>query len=166
MRWRGKIPAGSVCREMATAMDFLPTLAAVAGGAAPTDRIIDGKDIRDLILAKPGAKTPHEAFFYYNGNRLAAVRSGEWKYKVKTTLQEETEYGKYEHPQSAIPPRLFNLTYDIGEQKSVIGDHKDVVERLSNLIERAREDIGDARTNTPGKNVRAIGYLPTTNPSP
>jgi len=166
MRWPGKIPAGSVCRELATAMDFLPTLAALAGGAAPSDRIIDGKDIRDLIFAKPNARTPHEAFFYYNGNRLACVRSGEWKYKVKTTLQEETEYGKYEAPQSGIPPRLFNLTLDIGEQKSVAADHKDIVERMTRLIDAARQDMGDARLNIEGKNVRPIGHIPTTAPSP
>jgi arylsulfatase A len=165
MRWPGKIPAGSVCKELATSLDFLPTLADIASTQAPTDRIIDGKDIRDLMCAKPQAKTPHDAFYYYNGNRLAAVRSGQWKYKVKTTLQEETEYGKYEHPQSAIPPRLFNLTYDIGEQKSVVTDHKDIVARMEKLIDAARQDMGDARLNIAGKNVRALGGMPSTRPS-
>jgi arylsulfatase len=166
MRWPGKIPAGSVCKELATAMDFLPTLAAIASAKTPTDRIIDGKDIRDLMFAKPNAKSPHDAFYYYNGNRLAAVRSGNWKYKVKTTLQEETEYGKYEDPQSAIPPKLYNLALDLGEQKSVLNDHKEIVERMTRLIDAAREDMGDARTNTDGEHVRALGQLPTTKPSP
>jgi hypothetical protein len=93
------------------------------------------------------------------------VRSGEWKYQVKTTLQEETEYGKYEAPQSAIPPRLFNLTYDIGEQKSLVGDHKDIVARMEKLIDAARQDMGDARLNITGKNVRPVGHIATTNPS-
>jgi arylsulfatase len=164
MRWPGHIPPGSVSRELVSAIDVLPTLAKLAGGGAPTDRIIDGRDITDLMLAKPGAKSPHEAFYFYNGNRLAAVRSGEWKYKVKTTLQEETEYGKYENPQTPIPAKLFNLVTDPGEQKSVANDHPDVVERMQKLIEAARQDMGDARTGLEGKNVRPVGALPSVRP--
>jgi arylsulfatase A len=59
MRWPGKIPAGMVCSEMATTMDFLPTLAKLAGAKTPGDRIIDGKDIWPL-MTEPGAKTPYK----------------------------------------------------------------------------------------------------------
>ena len=40
MRWPGRIPAGRVCREMIWSMDLLPTLARLAGGAPPQDRLI------------------------------------------------------------------------------------------------------------------------------
>src|SRR5205809_1995710 len=43
-RWPGKIPAASVCREPAMTIDFLPTLAKLAGAELPKNRI-DGKDI-------------------------------------------------------------------------------------------------------------------------
>src|SRR5213076_2932606 len=66
MRLPGTIPPGSVCREMATQMDLLPTLARLAGASVP--RPIDGKDITDLILANPGAVSPDESFFYYVGD--------------------------------------------------------------------------------------------------
>ena len=80
MRWPAKIPAGTTCAEVATIMDMLPTVAKLAGGAAPTDRVIDGKDIWPLMAGAPGAKTPYEAFFYHTSRgRLAAVRSGKWK---------------------------------------------------------------------------------------
>jgi len=42
MRWPGHIPAGTVSRELTTAMDFYPTLAALADVPVPQDRIIDG----------------------------------------------------------------------------------------------------------------------------
>jgi arylsulfatase A-like enzyme len=64
MRWPQVIPAGSVCGELATQMDFLPTFAKLAGGELPKDRKIDGKDISDLMFAKEGAKSPHESCFY------------------------------------------------------------------------------------------------------
>jgi len=159
MRWPGKIPPGTVCREMATNMDVMPTAAKLAGAIAPSDRMIDGKDIADLMFAKPNAKTPHDAFFYYSGNRLNAVRSGNWKLKLETTLAEETEYDKVENPRTPIPPKLFNLATDPGEQKSVLKDHPDVVQRLTELAERARQDLGDSRAGVVGKNVRPVGEI-------
>ena len=60
-------------------MDLLPTFAYLAGGAPPADRVIDGKDIRPLLRGEAGAKSPHEAFYYYHRDRLEAVRSGPWK---------------------------------------------------------------------------------------
>lgn len=160
MRWPGKVPAAAVCREMATMMDVLPTLTNLAGAQLPSDRVIDGKDISDLILATPGAKSPHEAFFYYSGNRLNAVRAGPWKLKLQTTLQEETEYGKIENPQTPIGPKLYNLLTDPGEQKSVLKDHPNVVKRLTELADAARHDLGDARTGAAGANLRPVGELP------
>jgi arylsulfatase A len=79
MRWPGKIPAGKTCREMAWSMDLLPTIARLAGTNAPADRIIDGKDIWPLMSGRPGAKTPHEAYYYFWDRGLEAVRSGKWK---------------------------------------------------------------------------------------
>jgi arylsulfatase A len=158
-RWPGKIPPGAVCRELATMMDLMPTIAAFVGAAPPKDRKIDGKDIAELMLAKSAAKSPHEAFFYYSGNRLNAVRLGHWKLKFQTTLQEETEYGKIENPQTPIEPKLFNLLTDPGEQKSVLKDHPDVVKRLIELADAARQDMGDERSGVTGTNVRPVGEV-------
>jgi arylsulfatase A-like enzyme len=62
MRWPGVISAGSTCREVATSMDFLPTFAGLAGACAPNDRIIDGKDIRPLMVCETGARSAHGRF--------------------------------------------------------------------------------------------------------
>jgi arylsulfatase A-like enzyme len=158
MRWPGKIPAGTTSREIVVNFDLMPTLARITGTEVPSDRIIDGKDITDLMFAKPQAKSPHEAFFYYSGNRLHAVRSGKWKLKVPTTLREEySEYLKIENPETVIPRALYDLESDPGEQKSVLADHPAVAERLQAMIESARADLGDSRRNLVGKNVRPIG---------
>jgi len=44
----------------------------------PQDRKIDGLDIRPLLTGAPGAKSPHEVYYYYL-DQLQAVRSGPWK---------------------------------------------------------------------------------------
>jgi arylsulfatase A len=156
IRLPGVIPPGSVCHEMATQMDFLPTLARLAGTTLPHE--VDGHDITDLMLAKPGAKTPDDSFFYYVGNRLHAVRSGQWKLKVPTTLSEEfAGYVKLDNPETPIPRALFDLANDPAEQKSVLKEHPDVAERLQAMIEHAREDLGDSKRKMVGKNVRPVG---------
>lgn len=159
MRFPGVIPPGSVCHEMATQMDLLPTFARLAGATSAVPPI-DGKDITDLMLAKTGAKTPHESFFYYIGNKLHAVRSGQWKLKVPTTLNEEfAGYVKLENPETPIPRALFDLENDPAEQKNVLANHPDVVERLQPMIEAAREDLGDSKRKMIGKNVRPVGQI-------
>ncbi len=55
MWWPGRVPAGSTCRELCTAMDLLPTAAALSGADLP-DRTIDGNDIRPLIFGEEDAR--------------------------------------------------------------------------------------------------------------
>ena len=62
----GYIPAGRVCSEIATIMDFLPTFTAMAGAKLPDDRIMDGKDIRRLMLSEVNAVSPYNAFIYHD----------------------------------------------------------------------------------------------------
>ncbi|MCP4645254.1 MAG: sulfatase [bacterium] len=158
MRWPGQIPAGTACSEIATTMDMLPTLARLAGGEPPTDRVIDGKDIWPLMSGEPGAESPHEAFYYYFGQQLHAVRSGPWKLKFETTLRGEDIYrAAFRRDDVMIPPALYNLRTDIGEQKNVYKDHKDVVARLTALADKARADLGDSLTNQVGSGVRPLG---------
>ena len=153
VRWPGKVPAGTVCDELATSMDLLPTLAKLAGGAAPSDRTIDGKDIWPLIAGRPGAKTPHEAFFYYITNHLHAVRSGKWKLHVKRREKRDS---------AEVPAELYDLQADIGEATNVAAQHPDVVQRLQALLEQCRADLGDG--DRPGQNCRPSGRYEQAKP--
>ena len=133
--WPGTIPAGAVCDEIATAMDILPTFAALAGAKQPQDRIIDGKGARDLLTGKGGAKSKYEAFFYYRRESLSAVRSGPWKLHANG--------------------QLYNLDKDIGEKTNVADDNPAVVKRLAGYLEKARADLGDGPD--PGPGCRPVG---------
>jgi arylsulfatase A-like enzyme len=165
MRWPGKIPAGTVTNELAVTFDLLPTLAKLIGGELPVDRIIDGKDIAPLMFAQPGAKTPHDVFYYYWGKRLDAVRAGNWKlifpHEFNSKPPDPVGGGKpTKYIKTSIELSLYDLQADPGETKNVIGDHPDVVAHLQALAEQARDDLGDSLTNREGKNVREPGRLP------
>ncbi len=164
MRWPGRIPAGTVCAEPASTMDILPTVAKLTGAQMPANTI-DGRDIWPLMSGEPGAKSPHEAFFYYRGYALEAVRSGKWKlhlpHAYRTLAGREGGTGgqpaKYE--QAEIGLSLFDLEKDIGERNDVSARYPDVVEKLLNLVDRMREDIGDSAKKMTGKNRRPPGRL-------
>jgi arylsulfatase A-like enzyme len=156
MWWPGKIPAGTVCGEVAATLDFLPTFSALAGTEPQSDRKIDGHDIRPL-LTDDHAKSPWDAFYYYLGNELHAVRSGEWKLRAKNTFFNENIYRKGAPKEPEIPEALFNLRLDPGEQKSVLKDHPKITKRLEALLDAARADLGDSLTDIKPTNVRQPG---------
>ena len=162
--WPGKIPAGRVCREPATTMDMLPTIAGLAGAKLPEHKI-DGKDIWPLISGQPGAKSPHEAFFYYQGWALEAVRSGQWKlhfphvYRTLGGRPGGTGGRPAKYEQAQIDLTLFDLENDISEQHNVADQHPDVVERLQKLADAMRQDLGDAARKMDGPGRRPPGKV-------
>jgi arylsulfatase A-like enzyme len=163
MRAPGKIPAGAVCREIATTMDFLPTFAKLAGGKIPSDRVIDGHDIINLIRAKPGAKGPTKNYFYYQCTHLQAVRSGKWKLHLPRPAAPPwtPAWEKHIDPADVFDieePMLYDLEADIGEQHDVAAENPEVVKRLLDLAEWARGDIGDY--NRVGGNARFFDPQP------
>ncbi|MFT5127918.1 MAG: arylsulfatase A [Rhodothermales bacterium] len=124
--WPGTITPGQEISELLTSMDLLPTYAGLAGTQAPSDRVIDGKDIWPILSGEPGAKSPHKAFFYHRGAMLMAVRSGDWKLHLKA--------GK-------SPQALYHLGRDIGEKKNVIKANPKVASRLAKLAIEFRAEI-------------------------
>ncbi len=158
--WPGRVPAGTVCEELATTMDLLPTLARLAGGAPPSDRTLDGHDIRPLLFGEAGAKSPYEAFFYYYLDQLQAVRSGPWK--LFLPLDGFARHPHFRNGGQKTPPLLFHLVEDIGCERNVAAEHPEIVARLSGLAETMRADLGDR--NAPGPGMRSIGKV--ENPEP
>lgn len=153
-RWPGRIPAGAVCRELAANFDLYATFAKLASAELPSDRVIDSRDIWPLLSAQPGATTPHACFYYYHLNELQGVRSGDWKLRMEARTGDA---GRLIGDTGDVRECLYDLGIDIGEQKDVLKHHTDVADRLRALMQLAREDLGDSRSGTKGKNVRPYG---------
>ena len=157
-RWPGRIPKGAVCREMSSLMDLLPTFALLSGAELSADLPIDGKNILDLFAAKAGAKSPHEAFFYYYRDQLQAVRSGPWKLHLKLKARQINLQGKSSNGQK----RLYHLDDDISESNNIVKEHPEIVARLEALAHAARDELGDV--GHPGRGQRPHGRV--ENPTP
>ena len=150
-RWPGHVPAGTESDALAVSFDLLPTFAALAGAGAPSDRVIDGKDIRPLLLSETPEPTPHLAYYYYFMTHLNAVRSGRWKLHV---ARMGGRYPDYE-PNPVL--ELYDLHSDIGESRNVADAHPQAVGRLKALAAVARSDLGDGKLK--GGNVRSAGWV-------
>jgi arylsulfatase A len=140
--WPGQVPAGTSTGEIAGMMDVLPTFVTLAGGALPADRKLDGGDIWPLLSGRPGAKSPHDVFYYFRGLKLEAVRSGPWKLHLAKT-------------------ELYNLDSDVGESQNVADANPDVVERLRALAEATGDDLG---TDGIGPGCRELGRVDDPQP--
>ncbi len=152
--WPGKVAAGSTCDAIAGNIDFLPTFVKLAGGSVPADKKIDGKDLSPLLLGMT-KDSPHEARYYYSGNKLQAVRSGPWKLAIAPQAEGMGKSGPAVAA-SLDQPRLYNLDTEIGERTDVATAHPDVVARLKALAVKMAAELGDGK---PGPEVRAAGEV-------
>ena len=166
-RWPGKIPAGHVSDEPAVTMDLFATSLAIAGISAPSDRVIDGADIRPILTTD--ANSPHEVIMGMQGPRIATVRDARWKLHVVvpndrglrpapgerwidprapdgvTLLAPYEQYSPADYPGSSggDAPKamaLFDLANDPGEKHDVALQNPDVVERLKSKFDAVAKD--------------------------
>jgi arylsulfatase len=112
IRWPGRIPAGTSSDEIVHEMDLFPTLAKIAGGKVPDDRIIDGIEMSDFFLGKQ-KKSGRDTIIVYMGNDVYGVKWRNWKIHFKeldTAFGEVKEYGV---------PKMYNLYRDQQERENV-----------------------------------------------
>ena len=163
VRWPGKVPAGRVCNEPVMTIDLFPTFSQLIGAELPKHPI-DGLDIGAVLLDKAGAKSPHEAFYFYWGNELQAIRSGPWKLHFPHEYRSLTSAaGKDGRPAGYTNQRLelslYDIEKDVGEKENVAAQNPEVVERLKALADKAREELGDSAQKKVGRGFRAPGMV-------
>jgi len=121
--WPGKVPAGRVCEEFVTALDVLPTFAALCG--TPLSHTVDGFDVSAVLLDAPGATSPRRDLYSLYGfakNRHESMREGRWKLHLKQ------------------PPELYDLAADVSESNNLAAEQSDHVTRLTQQAERIRKE--------------------------
>ncbi|WP_082379233.1 sulfatase family protein [Pseudalgibacter alginicilyticus] len=130
-KWSGKIKEGTVTHEVASTIDFLPTIAHLTDANLP-EKEIDGKNIWKLLSGKK-SKSPHkkEGFYYYKESTLEAVRQGDWKLRI--TKKEGVE--------------LFNLEEDVSEKNNVASQHPKTVKKLRKMMEEFDAELQKNKRN-------------------
>ena len=82
--WKGMIEPFSRSSEVVSSLDVMPTLSTLAGVDLPPNRVIDGRDMSDVILN--GGRSKHDFLFIYGTCHLnngaygvSVVRHGKYK---------------------------------------------------------------------------------------
>lgn len=164
MWWPGKIPGGTECTTPAMTIDIFPTIAEMIGAELP-EHPIDGKNIWPLMAGQEGARSPHEAYYFYYGSGLQAVRSAKWKlvfpHQYRTLNGREGGTGgiPVNYEQANTPLALFNLEEDPGETTNLVDEHPETVQRLQKLADGIRQKLGDSYTKTKGTENRPPGRI-------
>ena len=136
MKWPGVVEPGSVCNEIVSHHDWLPTLVHAAGEPDVVDKLkqgyqADGKTYKvhidgyDLVPYLSGEAEEHSrpGFFYFTDDGdLAGLRWHNWKFVF---MQQEIQGTMYlwMYPLTTLrTPKIFNLRTDPYEVADVTGD--------------------------------------------
>jgi len=123
--WPGKIKPG-VTSELASGLDLFATSLALAEVQQPTDRIIDGIDMRPLLF---GGKSQRDTIFFYAGPELRAVRYNNYK------AHYITQDGYSKEPAAAHnPPLLMEVDQDPSEKFDQAKDHPDELKAIERIV--------------------------------
>ncbi|KAM9766255.1 steryl-sulfatase isoform 2-T2 [Menidia menidia] len=130
--WPGTVPSGVQIDEPTSNMDLFPTVVHLSGAALPQDRVIDGRDLLDLLQNR-GQRPHHQFLFHYCNAYLNAVRwtpansSSVFKafFFTPTFSPEDGTSCMHTHvclctPESVTPhapPLLYDLRGDPGEAR-------------------------------------------------
>ena len=136
----GRIAAGSTSDAITSTLDVMPTVLAMAGGAAHPDLPFDGIDAGPVLF--DGRDVPRRQLFWRSAGQFwrgAAVRDGRYKLVIDSrTLQASATEG--EEVTDPVP-MLFDLEADVGETTDLADDEPERVEEMMAALERWREDV-------------------------
>ncbi|MBC7966240.1 MAG: sulfatase [Fuerstia sp.] len=163
--WPGKIPPETTTHEITSMMDLLPTFATLAGAQLPGNRI-DGGNIWPLMAGATDASSPHQAFYYFKGLKLEAVRKGSWKLHLAVSEpagngKAGKKNGKQAGSDSAPTPQLFNLDEDVSESTNLAEKHPEIMAELMALAQEMDSDLGNEKI---GPGCRVLGRVENAEP--
>ncbi len=117
-----------VVSKIGSTLDLFPTLSSLAGVKMPADRIYDGFDLSPVLQGQD--VSPREEMFYYHGDKLFAVRKGDFK----LYFYSNNPLGYPAKIEELEQPKLYHLSHDPSERFDLIDQHPEVVEEIQTLI--------------------------------
>lgn len=123
----------AVITDMGTTMDLFSTFSSMAGVPMPDDRILDGMDLSKVLLN--GMASPRKEVFYYRGDRLYAIRVGDYKAHFIT----QDPYGPTREEHST--PLLYNLSIDPSEKFNIAEKHPEVIAQIMEVVKLHNDNL-------------------------
>jgi arylsulfatase A-like enzyme len=119
-----------VVSKMGSTLDLLPTFISLAGAKVPQDRVYDGFDLSPVFRGEN--TTPRDEMFYYHGDRLFAVRKGDFK----LYFYSNNPAGYPAKVEQLEKLTLFNLGHDPSERFDLADLHPEIVAEIMKVAEQ------------------------------
>jgi predicted alpha-1,2-mannosidase len=150
-RWPGKIQPGE-CEALTAHIDFLPTIAEIAGIELPETVVnqVEGRSLAPL-LTNPKAPWSERLLFTHLGRWPKLADPNNQKYQMVSVRDPRWTLVS---PDGAVEPnwQLYDLSVDAGQTKNVIDQYPDVAGQLADAFEQWWEQCQPHLVNE-----RAIG---------
>jgi arylsulfatase A len=135
--WKNRIPQGIINTEVASQMDWFPTIANITGSSIPKGLVIDGLDISKVLTDKGNRK--NSDLLFLDGKQLQGYRSGQWKVKLPYKGFRGNKWKQFVKAHDTL---LFNLDTDPGEKNNLFEKYPEKAkEILKEMIEKY-QDMG------------------------
>ena len=121
IRWPGTIPAGRRVEHISGAIDLLPTLADMAGIPVVSQKPLDGKSIKPLLLGEANEWPDRTILSFRVRGGDVSVRNQRFRLDAEG--------------------RLYELASDPGQRVDVASEHPEVATELRDEAERAAREI-------------------------
>ena len=135
VRWPGHIPASETADAMAMNIDLLPTLAEITSVSPSRSLQLDGRSILPVLLGNTDT-SPHEVLYFFNNERIAALRTQDWKMVVQAS---------YRDIQRRLPEHdvllLFDMRRDPQERYSMAAHRPDKWQELQAYLKRGQREL-------------------------
>ncbi len=143
-RWTGQIKPGSASGTPISSVDFLPTMAKLAGVPLPTKQPVDGTDISPLFFGKQIKERSlfwHYPLYLYG--RGLDIETPDGKYSWRGFPSTSLVRGKYKminflEDQSFA---LYDLSKDVGEQHNIIEAMPELASQLKREIRAWQKSV-------------------------
>ncbi|WP_111322283.1 sulfatase family protein [Algoriphagus chordae] len=130
----GNVKPGLISK-MGSTLDLLPTITTLAGAKLPQDRVYDGFDLGPVLRGENA--TPRDEMFYYHGDRLFAVRKGDFK----LYFYSNNPAGYPEKLEKLEKLTLYNLGHDPSERFDLAEKNPDKVAEIKEIAREHSEKM-------------------------
>ncbi len=141
-KWPGKIPAGTVSKEIVSTTDMMATFAAIVDKELPEGAGPDSYNVLPAFLGEALPDPERPIVFVSGGTGALSLRSGKWKL---IEGQGNRGYGEF-RSKKPVPPakpgdppnQLYNLDEDLGEANNLYAKRPEIARRLEKALKTIR----------------------------
>jgi arylsulfatase A len=148
IKYPDNIKANTISFSTFMSIDLYPTICQLTGTQLP-DYNIDGKNVWDIIVDKPGAQHPHDYYFFSTGslnegNKFEAMITSDGKWKLhlphgyRTVIKGNIDGMSGTYQQDKIDTSLYDMVHDPYERINVYGRYPEIESKMLEQVELHR----------------------------